>query len=65
MKRLVAITFALMALTTALMGCGKKDVSVDKAPPVGDDARPDPANPNKMNKLPPAIAPIGGGATTK
>jgi len=61
MKRVLAYAFVIFSIGLVATGCGKKDETVDKAPPPGDNAKPDPANPDKVKNLPPALSPTGGG----
>jgi len=61
MKRILAVLFAVTLIGSIVSGCGKKDETTDKAPPVGDGARADAPNPDKVKNLPPPVQPVGGG----
>ncbi|MEP6757128.1 MAG: hypothetical protein ABJA67_16610 [Chthonomonadales bacterium] len=59
MKRILTFMLAFVTIGMIVTGCGKKDEFADKAPPAGDDARPDPANPHKLARLPGPTSPVG------
>ncbi|MFN3650139.1 MAG: hypothetical protein ACK47B_11220 [Armatimonadota bacterium] len=61
--RLAALTGWLAVVwvpAATLSGCAE-DPTRDAAPPAAADARPAPANPDKLNSMPSASRPDGGG----